>query len=391
MRFFNTKVLTKEHVLALKKNLKFYTTQKYINYNNNFIDVVDMEKGIYVTDRENELFSMIEEYLEPWLDDWKVIEMQLESGTWLEYDYNKLPKKLKDYMYKIDSLCFELWYRDVNGKGVDYERRLNKLEELIPDYTDDEFNRYVLLGHAIPTTLGKKARDSARRSYKTVNEIIKCNIDTFESFLTLTFADVGKKYRHLQLNDEREEGEEEIRFDYVDGTDFELVKRIFTNFMKNLKRKLDKKGYPLEYITVWELQGNGNYHFHILSTRIPDDELFDIPTWLDYDYIKKERFNGKGLKNWVYGKSDCQKIKNKARLTTYVSKYIIKSFQNVQEGTYLDYLNKKKYFVTKGLKRPIESYDFLNENLELNDPYTKEYINPYNKGLITKKQYTIIC
>ncbi|MNJ67030.1 hypothetical protein D3C77_631630 [compost metagenome] len=95
--------------------------------------------------------------------------------------------------------------------------------------------------------------------------------------------------------------------------------------------------------------------------------------------------------NWQFGKSDCQPIKNKARLTTYVSKYIIKSFQNVKEETYEDYLNKKKYFVTSGLKRPDISYDINTiPNLEEIEPFVKEYMNPYNEGVITKKQYTLV-
>lgn len=390
MKFFSNKILTKEHVFALKSTLKFYSKDKIINYNNNFLDVIEMEKGVYVKDRDNEIFALIEEYLEPWLDDWKIMQMQIESGMWVEYDYRLLPSKLKQYMYLVDSMLYEIWYRDVTGRNIDYDSRLNKLSSLDPDYEDNDFIEHVLLGKPLPTTLGKKASDSARRSYRVVNEIIKSNIDLFESFLTLTFATNDRRYRHIELNSKRAEGESNIEFQYVDASDFELTKKKFTGFMDNLRKRLKRKGILLEYIAVWELQGNGNYHFHILSTRIPEDELYKIPEWLDYNHIKKERYNGFGLSAWTYGKSDCQEIKDKARLTTYVSKYIIKSFQNVNPDTYNDYLGKKKYFVTNGLKRPTISYVNDYSELEEKESFIKTYINPYNNGLITKKQYTLV-
>lgn len=373
----------------LKKTLKNYTTTKVINYNNNFLDIIEMEKGVFIKE-DNGISELVEEFLEPWLDDWKIIEMQLESGCWLEYNFDSLPKKLKDYMYVVDSLLYERWYNSLNPSNTDYDSRLTKLEVLIPDYTDEEFNHYVVLGNPLPTPLGKKARDSARRTYKTVNELIKCNVDKFKHFITLTFADEKRKERHLELNDRRKEGEASVIFKYIDATDFDLCKRKYTQFMDKLKQRLKEKGISLEYIAVWELQGNGHYHFHILSTEIPIDEMYLIPEWLDYNHLKKERYNGYGLKKWKYGKSDIQEIKNKARLTTYVSKYIIKSFQNVNPDTYEEYLNKKKYFVTTGLNRPVINYMLDDIDYELNEPYIKEYINPYNNGLITKKQYTLV-
>lgn len=398
MKFFNERVITEDHVSMIKEFLRVYRKHKIINYNNNFIEHSEMEKGIFILDRNNEILKLVEEHLEPWLDPWNVIQRSIEQGELVGYDYRKLPLKLRQYMYSVDQLFFNIWFNRMKYRTseADYDSRHERLLVLIPDYTDEEYERYVLLGNPLPTALGKKARDSARRSYKTVNEIIKCNIDKFTHFITLTVANPEKMDRHRFLNETRLKGEESIEFAYISGDDFELVKKHFTQTMASLSKKMKRKGIPLEYIAVWELQGNGNYHFHMLSTEIPKEELYEVPEWLDYNHLERKRNNGMGLRQWKHGKSDVQLIKNKARLTTYVSKYIIKSFQNVREETYSDYLNKKKYFVTTGLNRPTYEYfsDDIDEGIKAilgeEEPFVKEYTNPYNHGLITKRQYSLV-
>lgn len=398
MNYFNRNVITREQIDGLKGTLKKYIKNKIINYKNNYIDHSVIEKGMLVVDREDEIFQLIEQHLEPWLDDWWILQKQISEGAWVAYDFYKLPCNLRKYMYKVDSMLAGRWYSSIRYKASvdDYERKEQALKAVIPDFTQEEYDKYVLLGHSVPNTLGKKARDSARRSYKTVNEIIKCNMDKFEHFVTFTIASESKKNRHIQLNNLRSPDELSIEFEYINGQDFEEVKKQYSKIMNTLGTKLKRKGIPFEYIAVWEIQTNGNYHFHILCTRIPEEELYNVPEWLDMNHLEKKRYFGKGLSNWTFGKSDVQEIKDKSRLTTYVSKYIIKSFQNVREETYTEYLNKKKYFASKGLERPTVSYYAEDEDLDLDDllvgiePYVKVYINPYNNGLITKNHYTLV-
>jgi hypothetical protein len=399
LKFFNEKVVTREHVDMIKGNLKIYVTDKITNFNNNFIEHRKMEKGVLVNDKNDVILKLVEQHLEPWLDPWEVIQMQILSNSKMEYEFKKLPIALRKYMKKMDALFYEISYNRYSKFTAvnEYDYRHERLIKLIPDFTEDEYEQYVHLGHTIPTGLAKRARDSARRSYKSIKDIFKSNVDRFSMFMTLTVADEKNKDRHLEKDRQRGEGEYSVQFEYIHGADFERVKKEFSKIMYNLSRKLKRKGIPFEYVAVWELQTNGNYHFHLLCTRIPIEELYTIPKWLDYDYIGGKSNHANGLGDWKHGKSDVQEIKDKTKISTYVSKYIMKSFKNVDELGYQEYLNKKKYFVTRGLER--STYEYLDEknvqamlgNLVGNlEPFVNEYVNPYNNGLITSNHYTTI-
>lgn len=396
MKYFSKRFIEKEDIEILKKTRRRFVRNKIINHNGNFVEHLNTERYFAVVPEDDEILKLIEEYLEPALDD-----------TWFDekwrpknYDYSKLPSKLKSYMYAMDSLFFHNHYTEVSeGVSVqEYNRILARIESTMPEYTQGDIDDYLMLGKPIPTPLGKKARDSARRAYKTVNGILKANINKFSHFVTLTFAPGGNMSKHLQLNENRLSGEYDIKFDYVDGMDFEIAKKKFTQSMNDFSKKLKKQGIEFEYLAVWELQKNGAYHFHLLTTRIPNLEQYKVPSWLDYDHREDKFERGYGLMYWKYGKSDVQEIKNHAQISTYVSKYILKSFHNVQEDTYEQYIGKKKYFASRGLIRPIEAYlddgEVENAMKEFDlteiEPYEKKYINPYNDGLITNKIYTLI-
>jgi hypothetical protein len=400
LRFFSKKFLTDEHIKKLKDSRKIYAKDKVIQHGDNFVEVINYEKRVKVYPQNDELLDMINsiEFHCP-------IEYMIMNGitkkNYCNYIYDDLPSKLRSYMSKMDAYFFAVWFSEhMNGNSfVRYQRLEDRLYAVNDAVTDEDFEKYVILGRSIPSTLGKKAKDSARRSYKSVNAIIKTNIHKFTTFLTFTFAQEKNKNKYVMLNDERLDGEKDLNFDYIDASDFELAKEKYTSIMNMLKKKLKRKGLEFYYLTVWELQKNGNYHFHVLCSDLPNDELYIMPKWLDYDFINKKFYNGQGLKQWSYGKSDVQKIKSPARVTSYVSKYIIKSFLNVDSDSYIDYLHKKKYFVSQNLDKPIIDYfdkvsdfDGLIDDLALEniDPFIKEFINPYNDGKIISKVYSKI-
>lgn len=393
MKYFSKRFLTKYDVDLLKRMRRKYVTTKYLNHNENFIEFVQMDKAIGINDQEDEILQLIKEHLEPALKNPTVTW----DFKWKNYDYDDLPSKLKSYIYQMDSLAYELWYQD-KVRSIDecgYDRKLEKLEKMIPEYTDDQFIDHVLLGKPIPSSLGRKARESSRRSYKTVKEILKCNIGELTHFLTFTFAPEKNKDKHLELNRIRHPDEEDIQFTYVDALDFEKAKEAYSKTILELSRRLKNKGINFMYLTVWELQENGNYHFHTLCNFITDEEQYSVPKWLDTTHGMQVM--GKGLRLWIYGKSDIQEIKSYAQMTTYISKYILKSFFLVNPETYETYLNKKKYFCSRGLKRPeikyIEEKDMdvvLRQFDELSEAFVKEYENPYNEAKITNTIYTLI-
>lgn len=397
MKYFAHDRITIQQVNELKRLRRKNKKNKIIKYGNNFLETVYHEKGISVYDDEDEILQLIQEYLEPWAVDPGTRSLDLflagKPPEELYYNYRKLPYKLRQYMYSVDSLLFDQWYYRARLRpNFDrYDAALEKLENQLPDYNDDDFIAHVLCGKSYDTPVAKKARDSARQAYKTVSGILKTNIQLFTRFVTLTFAPEKNRFEHLSKNENRSPGEQDLRFKYAEATDFQQAKDMYSNFRKNLQQTLFRRGIDFKFLTVWELQKNGNYHFHMLTSDIPDDLLYDVPGWLDVTYGKRQF--GKGALLWNYGKSDVQHIKNYQSMSTYVSKYILKSFYNLEDDKYEQYLNKKKYFVSKGLDRPEEIYkeqESKEENAETVTPYIKTYHNPYNGGVIKKSIYTLI-
>jgi hypothetical protein len=398
LKFFSEKFLTDEHIKVLRESRKIYAKDKIVRHGDNFVEVVNFEKRMKVFPQKDELLHMIDS-IERFDAEWNMVQ-HMSWDEYRNYRWEDLPSKLRSYIRNFDSYYFSVWFNKLTSKQYDrYDRAERRLLEVKGAVTDDDFEKYVLLGKPIPNTLGKKAKDSARRSYKTVNNYIKSNIHRFTTFLTFTFAMEDNKGKYDRLNAERLEGEKDLQFEYVNGLDFELAKKKFTSTMDRFKKQLRRKGLEFYYLAVWELQKNGNYHFHVLCSDLPSDEVYNVPKWLDYNFVTKQFNNGLGLLQWRYGKSDVQMIHSPEKITTYVSKYIIKSFLNVDEQSYEQYLNKKKFFPSQNLDKPVIDYfdsdkefDSLLSSLSLEglEGFEKQYKNPYNDGLITNRIYTKI-
>lgn len=169
---------------------------------------------------------------------------------------------------------------------------------------------------------------------------------------------------------------------------------MFTQKIKvSLKRYNEKNGtlYELSYIGVPEYQKNGAIHYHFLFGDLPDEFLYNVANWLDYDYVNKKKKNGLGIKYWTYGKSDVDVIRDKARVTSYVSKYMMKSLYELDETEYLDRLNKKRYFVSHNLEEAEIKYasTFRESDLDIYSSYQKEVLNTFNDSLIKKTIYQV--
>jgi hypothetical protein len=368
-----------------------------VNHNGNFLEHIKMQKYITVSaDEDDEIINLIELHLDTAVNDIWFDEQWRPKN----YDFELLPKKLKKYMHEWDMTFYNLYAHRVMNKpkAEDYNRRIERLEKAMPEYTDDDFEAHVLIGRPIPSTIGKKAKESARRAYRMVNALLKSNVNRFTHFVTFTFAPERNKEKHIEKNNARLKHEIDLKFDYVNVTDFDIAKEKFSQQMKYLAKTLREQNIEFEYLAVWEIQKNGAYHFHLLTTEIPESELYKVPNWLDYDHKEDKFLKGYGLLKWNYGKSDIQKIKNHAEISTYVSKYILKGFYNVQEENYDMYKGQKKYFASRGLSRSDNQYfkddqvenELLKFDLSDINPYEKGYTNPYNKSLIVDKIYTLL-
>lgn len=382
MKYFSKKFLRSSDLKVLRKGLLETRSHRIVDYGGNWLQVSHHDKLVHIKG-QGDLWIEYERLVERCKDVW--IDFESNPPCPFNYDWSSLSPAFKRYMREQDEIQYHVYYsRLFKGQSTeDYNRRLDKLEKYMESYNDDDFRKYVLLGYPIPTPNYKKALDSARRAYNQVNGLLKSNINEFTEFLTFTFAQERRKQRHVELGAE---------FEYIDGTDFKIAKEAFTAFMNKLQMRAKARGYTIKYICVWELQGNGNYHFHVVCNTISEDEKIKNPDWLDYDTIAKKFENSTGLQSWKHGKSDVQKISSHEKISTYLSKYILKSMYNIADNEDLleRYKGQKKYFTSRGLKKPEVKYeDDFDENYDIK-PYETEHINPYNNGLIKNKIYTFI-
>lgn len=377
-KFFSDKYMHKGHIEAIKKSRRVLMSDKVIRYDDDlFFEHYQYETPLYVVPKDDVIIKELEN-----------IEIA-EDGS---YNFSALSTEFKKYLRIIDDYWFDKsyheWKNSMNDRWLD--ERIGISEVRLERELFEEELELIINGKIIKNekSVAFKARDSARKAYKTVLELIRANLTSFESFITLTFA------RKEHVNKYVENG---TKFELIDDVqDFDLVKKSFVKFINTLQKNMRRKDIEFEYIAVYERHRDGAYHFHLVSTLIPDEYLTDCPEWLDYDFKTKKRRNGKMLGHWKYGKSDVEIIRDKERMSTYLSKYIAKSFENLtdSEENYEKYLNQKKYFASRGLKRPTVEYVPANEDnkkeiitkkkAEYSDKYSTSYKNVYSDSMIEK-------
>lgn len=408
MKFFSKYFIRPQHIEYIKRFRKKQYENKIIDYNNNYIEHYEYKKRVKLVDRDDIILKQLESLIISPIPFTKII---LDDGTEIErtcnYIFESLPKELKAYMYQMDELFYNLEFKKFmdcdeneyyNILGSRYDR-LKKVVD-VDDLESFEIGEYLLGSKTIPSTDEKKARDSARRRYRGIREKVFSNIEDFENFITLTFASEENKVKHLKLNKERLNGEVDLKFNYIDISNYDKVVKAFTQFMNDFKKNLKKKyDVDLKYIVVPEEHKSGIVHYHMLTSYIPEEETYKIPQWLDKNYDKYENNKGIGLKYWKYGKSDFQQIQDKIRLANYICKYIVKNFLVYDEGHYKDYLGRKQYYASKNLDKAKVIY--INDDYELqktineivkdrDNVYQRKYANFYNMSIVTQNIYTNI-
>lgn len=387
MKFFSKYIMTREHIRALRESRKVYVKHKVVDYALNFVEHYDFAGGVWVYPENDSLLEEIEKikiYDKPVYDE--------RIGRYVNYDYYSLSYQLRAYMQKKDAEFFDKWYKKHKFKDAvpvhEYDRCLKRLEEEKGELTNDDLEA-VLIGkvETQKASTYKKARFSARRAYANLLGLIRANLDKFESFVTLTFArrENEEKYKEFGAN-----------FRYINPQDFEEAKKAFLGVVKVLAKNMRRKGLEFEYVATWEMHKDGSFHFHMICSALPDELLCDTPSWLDIDYRTGKERKGKMLVHWEYGKSDYEEIRDKEKISTYVSKYIMKSLRNIDEEHYETFLNAKKYFSSRGLRKPNVKYisddDVMLEEKEkvtgYSDVYPVVYHNAYDGSRIEKKVYS---
>lgn len=113
------------------------------------------------------------------------------------------------------------------------------------------------------------------------------------------------------------------------------------------------------YLQVMELHKDNGYHFHALFREYKGV----LKPW------KKDRKDGRevyNLKSYRKGFTTAKKIYDISGASSYVRKYITKDIPRYQ--------NKKRYWASKGLQRPIVTQNETLLNFIMNHPEKSEYI-----------------
>lgn len=115
--------------------------------------------------------------------------------------------------------------------------------------------------------------------------------------------------------------------------------------------------------------------------------IVKCPNWLDKDYLTNKVNGSNILILWSYGKSDVSLINSKSRVTTYISKYMIKSLKEIDETTYVDRLNKKRYYNSNNLDVPTIEIGLVDEVTDYISSYSYTKHSYYDNTKIEKILY----
>lgn len=191
------------------------------------------------------------------------------------------------------------------------------------------------------------------RSKLECQRIAKANINEWETFITLTFAD--------------------------NVTSIDLANKRFRYFIDKVRRiKKD-----LMYLAIPEFQKRGAVHYHILTNiSINDNKLI---------YTQEGNKRYKHVKYWDDGFTSVEPLKGDVKkIIGYISKYMTKDIDN-------RLFNRRRYFYSQNLNTPKVSYinrendkdlDFYKKIIQdANLIYQNNYINSYDNSEVLFLEY----
>ena len=169
-----------------------------------------------------------------------------------------------------------------------------------------------------------------------------------------------------------------ITFTFAENlTEISEANSIFTKFIKRLNFNLNKdKASVLQYVAITEFQKRGAVHFHCL--------FFNLPV----EHIRTERATRRIATIWGHGFIDIEEIDEIGKATRYLTKYMIKNFEDMR----LD--GKKRYFGSRKLRKPVVvRLEHLAEKiLSAIPPERKVYENTYeseHQGITTYMKFQL--
>lgn len=141
---------------------------------------------------------------------------------------------------------------------------------------------------------------------------------------------------------------------FHDRSDLDSFRSEFTHFIRDARRKY---GVDIEYLLVPELHPSDgvSWHMHGLIQGLPVEALrpFTLEEKLPY-YILDKVTTGVPIYDWPayrarFGFTSVERVRNRDRASTYLTKYIGKSLQDSAQAVEAGH---SLYYASRGLDRP---------------------------------------
>lgn len=214
-----------------------------------------------------------------------------------------------------------------------YDCMLNRKEEENADeenVLEDEFSSETDISDDrsyTATDMEANKIRSTRRTKQTIYEYARAN--NWDYFSTFTFA--------------------------VNRHEYEVCKNRLTKFLRNFKYRSCP---DFEYLIVPELHKDGAIHFHgLLKGEISDH--------LSKKTHEKDKFI---FKKYHYGISEVEVIKDRYKVSNYITKYITKDLLIETKG-------KRRFMVSSGVRKPKKDYYYFKDKslVDILDEYFPEF------------------
>lgn len=179
---------------------------------------------------------------------------------------------------------------------------------------------------SVPSDALNKIR-SLRRTKQTIYDIARMN--DWDYFLTFTISDDNYRYNYSSC------------------------KKLVQNWLSNFKQRFCP---DLKYLVVSEYHSDGAIHFHGLISGVCKDQLQkskDPDHQGDFYCIR-----------WHYGRNYFSPIKDRWRVTYYITKYVTKDYISIP--------GNQRYIRSKGLKIPEKKTAYL-EDIDLIEYVTTNF------------------
>lgn len=244
----------------------------------------------------------------------KPINAIQEDDSWI-LDFEKLAKKFKERVAMADYIADNTIENPFTGK-----------EEFIPEFDIEQQKELEKR---------QKEKHSATVSRKrTIQSLYKLSRQAnWEYFITLTFDTTQQN-----------------RYDF---------RECMRKCRKWLNHQKERKASELKYLIVPEMHKDGAWHVHGLIANCGDMEITDSGRVAigDKSFVRTSENQGHkwiyNLSGWKYGWSTATKVGDTRKVSTYITKYIIKELCACTK-------HQRRYFRSNNISEPQE-YTFLVE------------------------------